>query len=60
MLKRILGKDPDEAFPYQTERILIIRELLLAIIGYIFTFAVLFYIIFYVFFSLEKYKKSST
>lgn len=60
MLEKILGKDPDEVFPYQTERILIIRDLLLAIIGYIFSFAVIFYIVFYVCIMLEKYNAIGT
>ena len=58
MLERILGKDPDEMFPYETERILIIRDLLLAIIGYIFYFAVVIYTILYVFIILEKYNET--
>jgi hypothetical protein len=57
MLQRLLGKNPDVFFAYQTERILIIRDLLLAIIGYVFTFAVLIYIVLYVFIILEKFNE---
>ena len=55
MLERILGKDPDIVFAYQTERILKVKDWILAIIGNIFTFGVLSYIIIYVFLFLEKY-----
>ncbi|OMJ93876.1 hypothetical protein SteCoe_3068 [Stentor coeruleus] len=57
MLEKILGKDPDEVFSYQTEKVLIIRDLLLAIIGLIFSAGVLIYTILYVFLVLERYNE---
>ena len=55
MLEKLLGKDPDLVFAYQTERILKVKDWTLAIIGNIFTLSVLAYIIIYVFIILEKY-----
>ena len=60
MLQKILGKDPDEAFQYQTERILIIRDIWLALIGYFFSILVIVYIVLYVFLILEKYTQQGT
>lgn len=57
MLEKILGKDPDEVFSYQTEKVLIIRDFLLAIIGLIFSAGVIIYTILYVFLVLERYNE---
>jgi hypothetical protein len=55
MLERLLGKDPDIVFAYQTERILKVKDWTLAIIGNLFTLLVLAYSIIYVFLILQKY-----
>lgn len=60
MLEKLLGKDPDVVFAYQTERILKVKDWVLAIIGNIFTFGVLAYIIIYVFLILQKYNTKAT
>jgi ATP P2X receptor len=58
MIEKILGKPLDEAFPYQTERNLLIRDFILSLIGNLFSLLVIVYTLFYVFIRLEKYNES--
>ena len=55
MLERILGKDPDEMFPYQTIRTIRIKDKILSAISWFLFILTLVYFVFYLFISQMKW-----
>jgi hypothetical protein len=56
MLTKILGKDPDEVFPYKTALIVKIKDYMIGIVWLVLSLIVILYIGLYVFMHLRKFE----